>query len=128
MSWLYNDKEITELPEGVEAFVYKIEFSDGTFYIGKKNRYSIRRTKVAGKVRKKVVTTERWANYESSSDVVKAKIAKGVPFTKEIIEMCSTKGMATYLEVVYMIKYNVLCDTNALNKSILGKFFRCYED
>jgi hypothetical protein len=125
-SWKYRRKALTEIPEGFEAFVYLIEFEDGLKYVGKKNFYSIRRTKVKGRVRRKVVTTEsNWKVYTSSSKEVKEKIKKGTKITKrQILHLCKTKGEATYLEVYEQFIRKVLCpDRGYLNKNILGRFF-----
>ena len=48
--------------------------------------------------------------------------------SKEIIKLCKTKGSATWLELVELIKHNVLCDPQCRNKNILARFFKCYEE
>jgi len=128
--WTYKNKKITALPDKVEAFVYLITFEDGTKYVGKKNATSTQRKKVPGQLRRKVVVQEsNWRDYLSSSAVVKDKITAGDKIKKrEIIHMCYSKGEATYMEVVEMILRNVLCDPLYLNKNILSRFFKCYDN
>jgi len=126
--WKYRGKEVLEIPDGAVAFVYLISFSDGTKYIGKKNFYSTRRIKVAGKVNRKVIVTgSDWMRYNSSSTLVKKKIEDGEPFVKEILHFCRFVGAAMWLEIVEMVKRDVLCDKSYLNANIFLKIFRCYE-
>ena len=40
MTWEYNTKPLEEIPNDAVGFVYRIEFTDGTYYIGRKNFYS----------------------------------------------------------------------------------------
>lgn len=126
MDWKYKGKIITEVPEGMEAFVYVITFQDGSKYVGKKNFYSTRRVRVKGKARRQVKVTEsNWKTYMSSSTVVKEKLAAGHKLkSREIVQLTRTKGQATYEEVKYMFLHDVLCCDNWLNANILSRFFR----
>ena len=128
LSWKYKGKIYKTTPEDYEAFVYLLEFEDGTKYVGKKVFYSIRRVKVKGKMRRKVVKKESdWMKYMSSSDVVKEKIALGHKLKKrQILHLCTTRGEATYLEVKEMFIRDVLCTNEYLNLNILAKFFKGY--
>ena len=130
MNWKYRDADLVEVPEGKEAFVYKITFGDGTKYIGKKNFFSRRRMKVKGRIRRKVVVREsNWKVYLSSSEVVKEKIKQGEEVVgREILHLCDTVGGATWFELVEMILQDVLCDEDYLNKNILARFFRCFKE
>jgi len=129
MSWTYKGESFTEIPDGAEAFVYKIVFASGEYYIGKKNLYSTRRLPpLKGKKRKRVVTKESdWRTYTSSSDLVNQKINDGEPVASmQILHLCKAKGVATWLELKEMILHDVLCNPLALNLNILGKFYKCY--
>lgn len=130
ISWLYKNKPITEIPQGCTHFVYMIKFSNGDFYIGYKGFYSTSRKKVAGLTRRKVTVSEsNWRSYRSSSKDVVQRIKDGdTPTELTILHLCKTKGCATWFELYEMVKYNVLCDTQALNKNILGRFFKCFEE
>lgn len=127
--WYYEGCEVTELPEGYEAFVYLLTFEDGTMYIGKKVFYSIRRVKVKGKMRRTVVKKESdWETYNSSSEVVKDKLKAGHKLVgRDIIHLCTTRGEATYLEIKEMFIRDVLCNLKYLNLNIAARFFKCYK-
>ena len=128
ISWRYKGKIFKETPEEYEAFVYLLQFEDGSKYVGKKVFYSIRRVKVKGKMRRKVVKKESdWKSYCSSSEVVKEKLAMGQKLVKrQIIHLCTTRGEATYFEIKEMFLRDVLCTTEYLNLNIAAKFFKCY--
>jgi len=128
IGWKYKRKLYKTTPEEYEAFVYLLEFEDGTKYIGKKVFYSIRRVKVKGKMRRRVVKKDSdWKTYLSSSEVVKKKLEDGHKLKRrDIIHLCETRGEATYLEVKEMFVRDVLCDSIYLNLNILAKFFHGY--
>jgi len=112
----------------MEAFVYLITLSDGSLYVGKKVFYSIRRMKVKGKLRRKIVKKESdWQNYIGSSETLKQLVEDGVKVKKrEILHLCTTRGESTYLEIKEMFLRDVLCCGKYLNKNIAAKFFKCY--
>ena len=63
MTWTYNRKKFTEIPEGIIAFVYEITNEvDGRKYIGKKLFKFTRSTKKKGKRVKKQVDSD-WMDY-----------------------------------------------------------------
>jgi len=128
LSWKYKRKIVKEVPAGYEAFVYLLVFEDGTKYIGKKAFYSVRRTKVKGRMRRTVVKKESdWQTYMSSSDIVKEKLKNGEKLVKrEILHLCTTRGEATYLEIKEMFLRDVLCHSDYLNLNIMGKLFKGY--
>ena len=128
IAWKYKGKVLTEIPEGAVGFIYRIEFGDGSFYIGQKSFYSTRRTKVAGKKNRKVTVKEsNWRIYSSSSATVKEKITNGDKYNKNIIYFCESKACMNYHEAYEMFKESVLCNPRALNKNILLKLFHCRE-
>lgn len=130
MKWKYRNKILDHVPPDCEAFVYYLEFNDGTRYIGKKNFFSTRRVKVKGRLRRRVETKESdWRIYNSSSKLVKEKLANGsILKQRKIIYLCKTKAAATWYELVTMIQHRVLCDDTYLNKNILARFFKCFEN
>lgn len=115
-----------EHPVGAKAFVYLLEFADGTKYIGKKNLYSTRRKKVTGKTRRVVTTTESdWKKYLSSSTEVKAKIKAGDKLVKrEILQWCDTVGSASYFEAYWQFTEHVLLSAEWLNKWISVRIYK----
>ena len=67
MTWIYNRKKFTEVPDGIIAFVYEITNEvDGRKYIGKKLFKFTRSTKKKGKRVKKQVDSD-WLDYYGSN-------------------------------------------------------------
>ena len=128
MSWKYKTKILTTVPEGALGFIYRIDFSNGDYYIGRKNFYSERRVKVIGrKNRKKVVKESNWKVYNTSSTIVKERIASKEAHTKTILHLCASKACIQYWEVHEQVINCVLCDPKALNGNILMRLFHCTE-
>lgn len=127
ISWKYNNTIVKKAPEGFVAFVYYLEFEDGTKYIGKKNLLSVTRKKITGKARKvKVIKESNWKSYLSSSEIVKRKLKEGERLIKrDIIRWCKTATEATYWEAKLQFDNNVLCDPTYLNGLIYCKIMRC---
>ena len=129
MLWVYNGKEIRshkDLNPECTNFVYLLEFTDNTKYIGKKTVRSIRRikpTKAQLAIRKNYVRKELkdppFLDYEGSSKENKGKELK----SKTILYQCSTKKAATYIETALLFEYNAIFSEEYTNKNILGKFF-----
>jgi len=42
INWTYEGEVVTEMPEGVFGFIYKLTYEDNTMYIGRKNMESVR--------------------------------------------------------------------------------------
>jgi hypothetical protein len=118
--WTYEGTVVTEAPEGAKAFVYYMEFQDGTKYIGKKGLTSTRRKKVVGKTRRQVnVSESNWKVYLSSSSEVKAKLKTGDTLVRrEILRWCYSAGEATYWELYEQMVNHVLLSGDWLNRWI----------
>jgi len=131
--WLYNGNKLDQAPEDVFGFVYCITNNmTGQRYIGKKQFWSHRSKKVAGRRNRKHYTKEAdWREYWSSCDELKEDVHTigDSKFTREILRMCKTKGELTYSEVEYQIKMDVL--TSKLpngqpafyNRNIMNRWF-----
>jgi hypothetical protein len=152
MSWTYNGKYITEIsdmPEGVFGFIYKItNGKTNEFYIGKKQVVSVRKRKF-GKKETAALTDKRskkyemvekesdWKEYRSSNKIVKSWFEENKKLLKEdnrddindrlelrILKFCSNKKSLTYYELQEQFAHDVLANELSLNDNLLGKFFR----
>lgn len=128
MGWIREGKVLEEVPEGAVGFIYMITFDNGDFYIGRKEFFSTRRTKVKGKIRKKVTVKEsNWKTYNSSSEEVKGRVENGEKHAREVIHLCASKACLMYFEVYEQMTHGVLCNPKAINKNILLRMFKCVE-
>lgn len=109
MTWFYDGKEITEVPEGVVGFVYLItSLIDGKRYIGKKKttfkKTAIKTVKLkSGLKKKKKIRSEipsDWFEYYGSSEALNADIVihGKDQFRREIIHWCYNLTQLGYLE------------------------------
>lgn len=121
--WMYDNKEVTEVPEGYVAFVYMIHVGSN-FYIGKKTFYnSIKRPPLAGKKRHRRDTREsNWKKYCSSSDIVKSLVEEGFEPKRRILYLCKTQKEATYWETKLL--FDMITQDGCINGNIQGKFFK----
>lgn len=113
MTWLYKGEVIEELPKECEAFVYLItNNTNGMKYVGKKlSKFKKTKPPLKGKTRKRKTAVESdWREYWGSSDRLKEDVAKLGPenFTREIIHMCPSRGIASYLEAREQFERRVL--------------------
>ena len=129
MYWTFQGRAVKshdDLFKECTDFVYELEFSDGTKYIGKKCVRSIRRikpTKAQLAIRKNYVRKELknspFIKYEGSSEENKGKTL----VNKEILHQCSTKKTATYIETALLFSEHAILTAEYNNKSILGRFY-----
>jgi hypothetical protein len=103
MSWTYQGKEITEIPDEYEGFVYLItNLTNNQKYIGKKlARFKTTKPPLKGKKNKRRGTKESdWRTYWGSSDRLNADIAAlgEDKFTREILYLCKGRGEMSYIE------------------------------
>jgi len=139
LNWTHCGKAITELPDNVFGFVYKLTMESDKLYIGMKQCFSkstlpalkngtvregakrIGKNKNGKRIYFDVVYKEsKWKTYESSStEVDNETIVK-----KEILEFAPTKRSLSYLEVKHLFLNEVLEDTNYLNMNISGRWFK----
>lgn len=145
-NWFFYDpiglhlefKDITDFPEGVIGFVYKItNIQTGKFYIGKKALYHsnnkiLTKKEIAewdkpGRVPKKRKTIKEsdWKTYHGSNKVIQQEIKEqgASMFSREILQLCKTKKQLSYYEVKFQMYLNVLA-VDSYNDNIAGKFYR----
>lgn len=120
-SWVYNGEEFNLSEEEIIqskyiAFVYKIIFNTGEYYIGYKNFFSKRKGK-------KLISN--WVKYTSSSKEINKRIKDKslLIIKKEILHLIKEKRDILYLEAKELFKHDVLEDEKSLNKNILGRFY-----
>ena len=122
--WTYKGQlfESNQIEEYV-GFVYLItDLSNNKKYVGKKNFWSIRRLPpLKGKTRKRTVKKDSdWQDYFGSSEQVKLLVeSQGRNnFKREILHLCSTKGLMSYLEAKEQFEREVLFSDEYYNEFI----------
>jgi len=118
--WLFENKEVTELPVDCEAFVYLITNNDnGMKYIGKKlAKFKTTKPPLKGKKNKRRGTKESdWRTYWGSNDHLKADVVElgEDKFTREILYFCTSRGIASYLEAKEQFDREVLLTDDYYN-------------
>ena len=119
MVWLYEQKQIDQLPEDCVGFVYLItNNATGRRYIGKKlakfsrTTYKVVKLKNGNKKRKKIRSKieSDWQLYYGSNDQLNKDIlAQGADnFTREILFYCKSKAECSYIEAREQFSHRVL--------------------
>ena len=100
MTWIYQNKPFTEIPDGIIAFVYIITNTiNDRKYIGKKLFKFTRSTKKKGKRVKKQVDSDWQEYYGSNKELLNDVGVLGKEnFKREILYLCKTRGEASYME------------------------------
>lgn len=132
---LFNDiNKITN----VYGFVYKLTYTDNTFYIGKKNFYKYKELPVSNRKTNRITigepfkkrykgklvlfetvqTETNWLNYTGSHEFIEPKELK----SREILEIAYSKLHLTFLENKYL--YNNILNKGCLNQQISDKIYR----
>ena len=113
MQWTYEGKEIDILPDEYEGFVYLItNTTTGQKYVGKKlAKFKTTKPPLKGKKNKRRGTKESdWRDYWGSSDRLNTDVLTlgEDKFTREIIHICPSRGIASYLEAREQFERRVL--------------------
>jgi len=119
-NWLYKNQTITTLPDDCEAFVYLItNNTNGKMYVGKKlAKFKTTKPPLKGKKNKRRGTKESdWQTYWGSNDHLKADVESlgEDKFTREILYMCPSRGVASYLEAKEQFDRKVLLSDEYYN-------------
>jgi len=120
MPWTYQGKTIDTLPEDCEGFVYLItNTTNGKQYVGKKlAKFKKTRPPLKGRINKRRSKVESdWRDYWGSSDHLLADVAQlgEDKFTREILYICNTRGVMSYLEAREQFERRVLESDNYYN-------------
>ena len=113
MQWTYQGKTIDEIPQGVEGFVYLItNLTNNKKYVGKKlAKFKTTKPPLKGKKNKRRGYKESdWKDYWGSSDHLLEDVQKlgEDKFTREILYMCPSRGVMSYLEAKEQFDRKVL--------------------
>ena len=139
VEWIYQDRPVPKTKPKFFGFIYVIEYTDGTLYLGKRHFYQTKIMKPlksgiqreGGEFFNKIinhkvtqmerVTTENsWREYEGSSKKTKHLTIK----KKTMLQIYGNSLNLTYGELEYMIKLDVLRNDMYHNDNILGKFYQ----
>jgi hypothetical protein len=130
MVWLYESKQVEQLPEDCVGFVYLITNTvTGRKYIGKKlakfskTTYKVIKLKNGNKKRKKIRSKidSDWQLYYGSNDQLNKDIqALGADnFTREILFYCTSKAACSYIEAREQFNHRVLESDDYYNGQIV---------
>ncbi len=123
MTWQYNDEDFTEIPEGMEGFVYLItNLTNDRKYVGKKHFWSRQKDKKTGRRKKK---ESDWKSYFGSCEELNNDVKElgKDNFLREILYICKHKKSMSYYETYEQFKRDVLLDDEYYNTNIEGRFF-----
>ena len=130
MVWLYENSQISELPEDCVGFVYLITNKiSGRKYIGKKlakfskTSYKVVKLKNGNKKRKKIRSKidSDWQLYYGSNDQLNRDIQElgSDNFTREILFYCKSKAECSYVEAREQFNHRVLESDDYYNGQIV---------
>ena len=123
MTWKYNSVDFTDVPKGMEGFVYIItNIVNDKKYIGKKNFWTRQKDRKTG--RRKTKESD-WIDYWGSCDLLKEDVKElgKDKFLREILYLCPHKKSMSYYETYEQFIRNVLLSEEYYNTNIEGKFF-----
>jgi hypothetical protein len=123
MTWKYNNQDFTEVPKGMEGFVYLItNLTNNKKYIGKKHFWTRQKDRKTGRRKKK---ESDWQKYQSSCDLLKEDIKNlgEDKFLKEILHLCPHKKSMSFYETMEQFKRDVIFCDDYYNTNVEGKFF-----
>lgn len=122
--WIYLDEPFTSEDIGdYIGFVYLLTDPNGKKYVGKKLFVSKRKLPpLKGKTRRRTVVKESdWKTYYGSSEEVQTLVENNIPFKREILHLCKTKGELSYMELKEQIERKVLLSDDYFNGIIQVK-------
>ena len=130
MVWLFENTEISALPDDCVGFVYLItNNTTGRKYIGKKlakfskTSYKVVKQKNGIKKRKKIRSKvdSDWQLYYGSNDQLNRDIEQlgSKNFTREILYYCRSKAECSYIEAREQFRHQVLESDDYYNGQIV---------
>lgn len=129
MTWIHLNQPVEQLPEDCVGFVYLITNNlSKRLYVGKKLtrhskiRYKMVTLKNGTKKRRRIreQVESDWRTYWGSSNELNRDIALLGPrnFTREILHLCDSKSLTTYMEAREQFMRGVLLDPLYYNSQI----------
>ena len=110
MDWQYNGSVFTDVPKGMEGFVYIItNLTNNKKYIGKKHFWTRQKNKKTG--RRKTEESD-WKNYFGSCDEL-----------NEDVKRLGKEHSMSYYETYEQFNRNVLMSEEYYNTNIGGTFY-----
>lgn len=125
--WLYNDCEFTEdmIFDNV-GFVYIItNLTNNKQYVGKK-LFTKSKTYQKNKKKKKTRVSSDWMTYTGSNEQLNQDIKNGDQIKKEIIHLCKSKGVMSYLETKEILVRDCLLSENFYNTWVSARIRRSH--
>jgi hypothetical protein len=121
--WYYENKLYDEAPKEYMGFVYLItDLTTNRKYIGKKLFWNTRKLKpLKGKTRRRTQVVEsNWKNYYGSNEELQQLVenSHAQRFEREILHLCTKKGIMGYLEAREQFDRNVLLSDEYYNNFI----------
>ena len=121
--WYYNNELYDEAPKEYMGFVYLItDLTTNRKYIGKKLFWNTRKLKpLKGKTRRRTQVVEsNWKNYYGSNEELQHLVenSHAQRFEREILHLCTKKGIMGYLEAREQFDRNVLLSDEYYNNFI----------
>jgi len=121
--WTYENKLYDEAPKEYMGFVYLItDLTTNRKYIGKKLFWNTRKLKpLKGKTRRRTQVVEsNWKNYYGSNEELQQLVenSHAQRFEREILHLCTKKGIMGYLEAREQFDRNVLLSDEYYNNFI----------
>jgi len=121
--WYYENKLYDEAPKEYMGFVYLItDLAANKKYVGKKLFWNKRKLKpLKGKTRRRIQVVESdWKNYYGSNGELQliVETSDAERFEREILHLCTKKGIMSYLEAREQFDRNVLLSDEYYNNFI----------
>ena len=123
MTWQYNKEDFTDVPKGMEGFVYVItNLTNDKKYIGKKNFWTRQKDRKTGRRKTK---ESSWQSYFGSCDelIEDIKLLGQDKFSREILYLCPHKKSMSYYETMEQFKRDVILREDYYNTNVEGKYF-----
>jgi len=123
MTWKYNSVDFTDVPKGMEGFVYLItNLVNDKKYIGKKHFWTRQKDRMTG--RRKTKESD-WIDYWGSCDELKEDVKElgKDKFSREILYLCPHKKSMSFYETMEQFKRDVILREDYYNTNVEGKFF-----